>query len=151
MQPTITISEGITMISIQNISTDMCMIADIFEKIALLEVDIDIISLSPVQSAKTTLTFTIKDDDLIKILEFLSTLDKSKIKPVVSSGNYNISILDNNMENNPGVASKIFKALATANTDIRVISTSEIQISIIVTSADYQKAYDAINDCIKNI
>ena len=150
MQPTITVSEGITMISMQNISSDMNIIADIFEKIAQLNIDINIISLSPVQSSKTTLSFTIKDDDLIKILEFTSKLE-GNIKPVVSSGNYIISILDENMENSPGVASKIFRACGNAGTDIRIISTSEVQLSLVVTLADFQDAYNSIEECIKNM
>ena len=151
MKPTISVTEEITMITLQNISADMNIIADIFEKIAQLGIDIDIISLSPVQSSKTSLTFTIKDEDLIRILEFTSSLSNGKIKTIVCSGNYIISIFAEEMENTPGIASKIFRAVADAHTDVRVISTSEVQISILVTSADFQDVNTAINNCVANM
>lgn len=151
MNPTITVSSDVTLVSLQNISADMNLIADIFEKISGLCIDVDMISLSPVQSATTSLSFTIKDEDLFKFLEHTSDLSGIRIKPIVSSGNYIISVLDKEMENNPGVAARLFRALAEINTDIRVISTSEVQISILVTPADFEAANEAIEACVKSM
>ena len=53
-----------------NIPAEMAVIAEIFEKIALMDIDVDIISLSPVQGAQTSLSFTIRDLSLIHILSF---------------------------------------------------------------------------------
>ena len=55
------------------------------------------------------------------------------------------------MENTPGIAAKIFRAVAEVNTDIRVISTSEVQISLLVTKADFDAVYEAILNCVKTI
>ena len=55
------------------------------------------------------------------------------------------------MENQPGFAAKIFRAIAQVNTDIRIVSTSEIQISMIVTEADFDSAYNAVNNCVNNM
>lgn len=151
MKPEITVSDSITLVTLQNAPADMDLIATIFEKIADKNVDVNMISLSPVQSSTTSVSFTIDDEDLITILSFTSGLKDKKIKPIVSSGNSIISILDNDMENNPGIAARVLRAVANANTDIRIVTTSEVQISLLVTDAAFDKTYSAISDCIASL
>lgn len=151
MRPQIKVTENITLVSIQNISADMTFIAQMFKSIADKGIDVDMISLSPVQSAFTSVSFSVQDSDLIKILEYTASLKDKGIKPIVSSNNSIISIVDNEMEETPGVAAKVFAAIADVQTDIRIITTSEVQISLLVTSADFDKAYSAIKNCIKEL
>lgn len=151
MNPKITVNENITLISLHNVSASMSVIADIFERIGDMDIDVDVISMSPVQSDLTSLSFTVNDEDTIKLLQFVKKLSGLSTKPIVSSGNYIISVLENEMENQPGFASKIFRSLAQVNTDIRIISTSEVQISMLVTEADFNCAYSAISECVKNM
>ena len=64
MAASITVSENITLVTMQNIPAEISFIADVFAKIAAMDVDVDMISLAPVQSSKTSLSFTINDEDL---------------------------------------------------------------------------------------
>ena len=146
MKPTITVCDDITLITLQNIPADLCFISEVFDKIAKMDVDVDMISLSPVQSSKTSLSFTIMDDDLVKILSYTSKLDDGQIKPIVSSGNCKISINDAGMEHCPGVAAKVFGRVAAAEADIRLITTSEAQISILVAKSDLDKAFALLSE-----
>ena len=57
-----------------------------------------------------------------------------------------VSIVGAGMQTNPGVASKMFEALAEANINIQMISTSEIKISVLVALDDSDKAVNAIHD-----
>ena len=50
------------------------------------------------------------------------------------------------MKSNPGVASRMFEALFEANVNIRMISTSEIKISVIIDKSDADRAVAAIHD-----
>ncbi|MBR2176224.1 MAG: hypothetical protein IJ861_04675 [Clostridia bacterium] len=148
MKPTITVSDDITLITLQNIPADINFIAEVFEKTASMGVDVDMISLSPVQSSRTSLSFTIKDDDLVKILSYTSKLDDGSVKSIVSSGNCKISINDPQMENCPGVAAKVFGRAAQSGTDIRLITTSEAQISLLVTKSDFDSAFAGIQSAL---
>ena len=144
----IVVSDDITLITLQNIPADISFVSEVFEKIAEMGVDVDMISLSPVQSSMTSLSFTINDDDLMKILGYTSKLNDGSIKPIVSSGNCKISVNDPGMENCPGVAARIFRCAADVGTDIRLITTSESQISLLVTKSDFDSAYAAIQNVI---
>lgn len=148
MKPIITVCDDITLITLQNIPADINFITEVFEKIAELGIDVDMISLSPVQSSLTSLSFTVKDDDLVKILSYTSKLNDGTIKPIVSSGNCKISINDAGMENCPGVAAKVFRRAASVNTDIRLITTSEAQISLLVTKSDFDSAFAAVQNAL---
>ena len=57
-----------------------------------------------------------------------------------------VSIVGAGMESHPGVASKMFEALYDANINIRMISTSEIKISVLIDSKYADKAVSAIHD-----
>ena len=83
-----------------------------------------------------------------KILGYTSKLNDGSIKPIVSSGNCKISVNDPGMENCPGVAARIFRCAADVGTDIRLITTSESQISLLVTKSDFDSAYAAIQNVI---
>lgn len=144
MNQKISVSSNVTLVTLQNTPVDIDFIATVFEEIAALNIDINMISFAPVQGALTDVSFTISDDDLVPLLSYTSKLKDKKVKVIVSSGNSIISILDNNMENNPGVAAKILRALANANSDFRIVTTSEVQISLLVTQAAFEKAHNAI-------
>ena len=69
MSSKITVTEGITLVSLHNISANMEAIADIFDMIGNLGIDVDVISMSPVQSDLTSLSFTVNDEDTIEHID----------------------------------------------------------------------------------
>ncbi len=140
MSATVTTSSDITLITLQNCPNSISYLAELLDQIAAMSINIDMISLAPAYGATTPLSFTISDNDLGKFLEFT----KGKMKAVVSSGNSKISVYDERMRNTPGMAAKIFQAAAKANTDVRIITTSEVEIAFLVTSADFNETLEAI-------
>ena len=127
------------------------MYEKIFENIASLEINVDMISLTPPQGSNIDLSFTISDDDLGKLLAYNAerrSKGESSIQPVVSSGNCQISVCDKAMETTPGMAAKVFRAAAKASADIRIITTSEVQITLLVTQADFDAVYEEIKSTL---
>jgi len=148
--PTITTSNDITLITLQNCPSDLSFVANMFQRIAGCGVNVDMISLAPTHGAFTSISFTIADNDLGKILVFTSDLhDNSNIKTIVSSGNCKISVYDQAMKNTPGIAAKVFTAAAKIETDIRIITTSEVDISLLVTAADCDQTLKEIENGIQ--
>lgn len=148
---TITTTDGITLITMPNVPADIDFVARIFENIASLEINVDMISLTPPQGANIDLSFTISDDDLGKLLAYNAerrSKGESSIQPVVSSGNCQISVCDKAMETTPGMAAKVFRAAAKASADIRIITTSEVQITLLVTQADFDAVYEEIKSTL---
>ena len=148
---TITTTDGITLITMPNVPADIDFVAKIFENIASLGINVDMISLTPPQGSNIDLSFTISDDDLGKLLAYNAerrSKGESSIQPVVSSGNCQISVCDEAMETTPGMAAKVFRAAAKASADIRIITTSEVQITLLVTQADFDAVYEEIKSTL---
>lgn len=148
MSAKVQVSSDVTLVTLRNAPVDMDFIASVFEDIAALNIDIDMISLSPVQGSSMSVSFTINDDDLMPLLGYTSKLKSKNIKPIVSSGNSIISLTDNDMADHPGVASKIFRAIADSNIDLRIVTTSQVQVSVLVTDAVFEQAYKALSTCL---
>ena len=60
------------------------------------------------------------------------------------------TIVGAGMQSHSGVASRMFEALFEANINIRMISTSEIKISVLIAKADADRAVNAIHDAFLN-
>jgi len=141
---TITTVNNITLVTLQGFPADVSYISDIFDAISKINVNIDMISMAPTHGAYTSLSFTISDDDLIEILNFTSPFREQGIKVIVSSVNNKISVHDPIMKNTPGIAAKVFAAISKTDADIRLITTSEVEISLLVTEADFDTVYSSI-------
>ncbi len=57
-----------------------------------------------------------------------------------------VSIVGAGMESNPGVAARMFEALYEAGINIRMISTSEIKISVLIAREDAERAVRVVHD-----
>lgn len=145
MSTVISTVDNITLVTLQGFPANVSAMSQIFDAIARFHINIDMISMAPTHGAYTGMSFTISDNDLIDILAFTSALEKEKgLKVIVSSVNHKISVYDKAMKNTPGIAAKVFNAIAGTDADIRLITTSEVEISLLVTEADYDTVYNAL-------
>lgn len=136
MATTITVVNDITLVTLQSAPTNVSFISDVLEKIAEREINIDMISMAPAHSNLTSLSFTICDSDLVSMLNMAAEIKKAAdVKAVISSLNNKISVSDPDMKNTPGMAARVFKTISSSEADIRLITTSEIEISILVSDA----------------
>ncbi len=147
MSVVISTLQNITLVTLQSSPAKVEFLAEVFSRLSKEEINVDMISMSPTHAAVTELSFTISDEDLIKTLKFLGEMKKEfSIKSIVSSVNCKISVYDAEMKNTHGVAAKLFTAIKSCDADIRLISTSEVEISLLVSEADYESVLDCVTD-----
>ena len=90
---------------------------------------------------ETDLTFTIKRDDLSKTKKIISENNNINYRRLLFDKNVSkVSIIGVGMVTTPGVTFRMFQALASQKINIQVISTSEIKISVLISSKNVQKA-----------
>jgi len=102
-------------------------------------------------SNKTDVTFTVKRDDMLKAENILKNL-KSEIgyeKLLTDNKVSKVSIVGAGMITYPGVAFKMFNALATKKINILVISTSEIRISVLVDDKNTELAVKTLHSAFE--
>ena len=57
-----------------------------------------------------------------------------------------VSIVGAGMQTNAGVAAKMFEALYDENINIRMISTSEIRVTVLIDDKNTERAMQAVHD-----
>ena len=142
----ITVKDDITLISLCDCPADISHIARVFDMITKAGIDVDMISQFPPAGTNSGFSFSVSDSDFVSVLSIASTLrtEQPKIKISVSSGNSKITVSGDSMPGTPGVAAKVFAAAAKAQADIRMITTSETEIAMLVIKADAESAVNAI-------
>ena len=100
---------------------------------ANIEVDMIVQNIAP-DGATTDFTFTVHRNDFKKALAILDGTAKKLGAREVSGDNkiVKISLVGVGMRSHAGIASTMFAALAKEGVNIRMISTSEIKISVVV-------------------
>jgi aspartate kinase len=100
---------------------------------ANIEVDMIVQNIAP-DGATTDFTFTVHRNDFKKALAILEQTAKSLGAREVTGDNkiVKISLVGVGMRSHAGIASTMFAALAKEGVNIRMISTSEIKISVVV-------------------
>lgn len=109
--------------------------AGVFGPLAEASVNVDMIVQNVSEDGKTTdLTFTVGQADLNLAVEVLETRkDEIGFQKIVADAELvKISIVGVGMRSHPGVAQTMFNALAKKGINIKVISTSEIKVSVLI-------------------
>ena len=122
--------------------------AGVFGPLAEASVNVDMIVQNVSEDGKTTdLTFTVGQADLNLAVEVLETR-KDEIgfhKIVADAELVKISIVGIGMRSHPGVAQTMFNALAKKGINIKVISTSEIKVSVLIDEEYTELALKALH------
>ena len=102
--------------------------------IADANIDVDMIIQNVGQDGTTDFSFTVNRSDYTKALEMLKGVASDmKARGVTGdSKTCKVSAVGVGMRSHPGVASKMFSALGAEGINIKMISTSEIKISVVL-------------------
>ena len=121
--------------------------ASIFEPIYKNSINVDMVVQNISSNGKETdLTFTIKNEDLLKTQKLLKKNKKINFRKLIVDNKVSkVSIVGVGMITTPGVTYRMFNALAKKNINIIVISTSEIKISVLVNRKDLNNAIKVLH------
>ena len=120
----------------------------LFNLISQKKINVDLILQSIGRSGTKDISFTVASDNVDDVMALLeensSRLSFSSVD--VSSDVAKISLVGSGIMSNSGMASRMFEALYDAGINIRMISTSEIKISVLVDERYAEKAMLAVHD-----
>ena len=139
----------IARISVTNIPNEPGFAFKMFSLLSAKNINVDIILQSIGRNNTKDITFTVSKDNgqkAVEILEknYINKYDGAQV--LLDDSVAKVSIVGSGMESHPGVASDMFEALADAQINISMISTSEIKISVLI-DADYaDKAVRVLHD-----
>ena len=122
-------------------------LANIFMTLAENLIDVDIIVQSISEEFQPSVSFSIKEDSLEETLRVLEA-NKESIGFQTTDfevGLAKVSIVGSGMVSNPGVAARMFDILRHSEIPVKMVSTSEIKISVVVPGEDMEKSANTLH------
>jgi len=119
--------------------------------IADANIEVDMIIQNIAEDATTDVTFTVHRRDYAQAMEILQRVAKALGARQVTGDNkiIKISLVGVGMRSHAGIASKMFEALSKEGINIRMISTSEIKISVVVDEKYLELGVRALHDAFQ--
>ena len=120
----------------------------VFDALAKANVNVDMILQSVGRDSTKDISFTVDGnfgDDALKVLEDnKARLNYEHIE--IEKNVCKVSIVGAGMMSNPGVAAKMFECLYSEHINIKMISTSDIRVTVLIDAKDGERAANAIHD-----
>jgi aspartate kinase len=121
----------------------------LFNHLAKHDVNVDIILQSVGRDGTKDISFTVKEDDLDEAVAILERHQEGSLKCQkidVEREVAKVSIVGAGMMTNAGVAARMFEALYDVGVNIKMISTSEIRVTVLIDEIQVEKAMNAVHE-----
>ncbi len=124
-------------ITLYNVMDKPGQAANIFGTLADNAINVDmIVQSSTLDGSATDITFTVLETDLANTIQIIQKLkEEINFSHILEDSKVTkVSVVGSGMRTKPGIAKTMFETLAKNNINIQVISTSEIKISVLISS-----------------
>ncbi|QHQ60002.1 aspartate kinase [Anaerocolumna sedimenticola] len=121
----------------------------LFNHLAKYNINVDIILQSVGRDGTKDISFTVSEDSLEEAARILERHRQGSLKCQkidVEKSVAKVSIVGAGMMSNAGVAAKMFEALYDVGVNIKMISTSEIRVTVLIDEIYVEKAMRAVHD-----
>ena len=142
----VTKDKDVALVSILGVNDTPGVAFKVFSKLSQKNINVDIILQSFGRNNTKDIVFTVNKENgplAVELLGEVSDLDGAQI--VCDTSVAKVSIVGAGMESHPGTATKMFEALYERGINIKMISTSEIKISVIIDAEDADRAVSAVH------
>jgi aspartate kinase len=147
----VTYERGVARITLRQVPDQPGVAAALFEPLTDAGISVDTIVQNASAERTTDMSFTVERADATRALEVTKdvALAIGAVDATSDENLGNVSIVGTGMQNAPGYASRMFRALADASINIEMITTSQIRITCIVPEAQVEKAVSVLHDAFE--
>lgn len=121
----------------------------LFNHLARHNINVDIILQSVGRNGTKDISFTVAEDVVEEAIEILERHRSGSLKCEhidIEKNVAKVSIVGAGMMSNAGVAAKMFEALYDVGVNIKMISTSEIRVTVLIDDKDVEKTMISVHD-----
>ena len=142
----INIEPNLMMISVQDSEFRSWRLGRYLQLFAENGVVVDMISQTAPHGTTIDFSFTASAGDLPQAMKAISAvnLDKAKKSPLISVGYSKLNLFGEEMVTSCGVAARAMAALEKAGIEVLLITTSDLDISLLVHAENEDAAYEAL-------
>ena len=146
----VTHDEKVAKIAVLGVPNQPGIAHTIFSALADANIDVDMIvqSIRNIEKNITDMVFTIASNDLPEAKKVVEAVaDKlNAVSVIIEEDVAKVSIVGAGMLGAPGIAARMFGALAKASVNIDIISTSEISVSCLIKGSQVKDAVNSIHE-----
>jgi aspartate kinase len=115
--------------------------------VAEASIEVDMIVINAPREGHVDLTFTVHRDDYTRALEVTRKAAARYAGAAVAGDDRvaKLAIVGSGMRSHAGVAAKLFDTLGREGINVRLVSTSEIKVSVLVAEQDLERAVRALH------
>lgn len=141
----ITCIEDVVLITLRSQQGPANLFTEIFQEFAKEQVIIDMISQTAPQGSSVDISFTVHSPQMVTALQVISRVrDRySQLQIMASTGNCKLHLYGEEMRDISGVAATALASLVQA-ADILMITTSEVDISLVIPAASLEKSLEQL-------
>jgi aspartate kinase len=147
----VTYHRDVARVTIRGVMDSPGISARVFEPLTDAGISVDTIVQNASTERLTDLSFTVERRDVKQALEVTRRIaaDIGAADCVADDHLGNVSIVGTGMQNAPGFASRMFRALADAAINIEMITTSQIRITCLVDESQVDEAVRVLHDAFE--
>ncbi len=138
--------EDVYLVTFEKAPAGSAFLSMLFSAVADAGINIDMISQTTIMGDFVTLSFTLGAESLGDIMTLANSIREQHptLKPIIKGGNAKIWLYGEDMANSVGVGAQAFSALQKKGIDIIMITTSEVDISVLVEDEVAQEALSTL-------
>jgi aspartokinase len=142
----LSVTYNVALVTVDKLPNDTKIISELFSSIAERGINIDMISQAPPYRGSVCISFSLLSKDLVNTLNTLNEFKKNAkdIRIEIDAYNTKLQVFGEGMKSVPGVAARLFTLLAENDIDIKLVTTSETDISYLIFEKDVDRAVNAI-------
>jgi aspartokinase len=143
---TISSINDVVLVTLSNVPNSTAALADIFKAIGEFQINVDMICQTAPYKDTTEISFTIDQTDLTKTLAVIGQIKEScdNLFTEISTGNCKFIIHSELLKTQSGIAARLFNVMAENGLQIKLITTSDVEISILLDSSEFDKVEDVL-------
>lgn len=147
----VTYDRAVARVTIRGVPDSPGISARVFEPLTDVGISVDTIVQNASTERLTDLSFTVERRDVKQALEVTRRIATAigAADCVAHDHLGNVSIVGTGMQNAPGFASRMFRALADAAINIEMITTSQIRITCLVDESQVDEAVRVLHDAFE--
>jgi aspartate kinase len=134
-------------ISVSRVPHEAGVAHAILAPVADASIEVDMVVINAPQDGRVDLTYTVHRDDYARALE-MTRKAAGKYTGAAVAGDDRVAklaIVGSGMRSHAGVAAKLFETLGREGINVRLVSTSEIKISVLVAEMELERAVRALH------
>ncbi|MDT8859464.1 aspartate kinase [Alkalihalobacillus sp. MEB130] len=144
----IAFENDVTKVTVKGLPNRLNTLSSLFTTLSNHHVNVDIIIQNQVDEEHVNISFSITQSTLKETLNVLQAAqDELQFSDVTFEEELaKVSIIGSGMVSNPGVAAKMFDVLASNDIFVKMVSTSEIKVSVVVQEIDMVLAVEMLHE-----